>query len=338
MTLLPLVEKLARFINEKRPLFAFVMLAIIPIVGTVGYMLVEGWSVFDALYMTTITMTTIGYGETHPLSYNGRIFTIAFIIVGVGIAAYSLSILVEALLRPELISNSILKRKLRKMNNHYIICGYGRSGSRIARELRDLGKPFVIVEQNAGLLESLNEEGYVAIIGDATNEEILLKAGIERAKGIAISLDSDAANIFVALTARGMNPQLYIVARADDYSSQSKLKRAGADAVLSPQEIGAVRMTHMLLQQNVIDSFELVTRRIALDVSVKELQIADHPQFIGKTIDDLHLQQRFNVIVFALKLPDETVQFPAQASTILERGMTLILAGVSDDVMRLTIA
>ncbi|MCU0425382.1 MAG: potassium channel protein [Candidatus Kapabacteria bacterium] len=338
MTLLPIVEKLARFINEKRPLFAFVMLAIIPIIGTAGYMLVEGWSMFDALYMTTITMTTIGYGETHPLSHNGRIFTIVFIIVGVGIAAYSLSILVEALLRPELISNGILKRKLRKMNHHYIICGYGRSGSRIARELRSLGKPFVIVEQNASVLNSLSNEGFIAVIGDATNEEILLKAGIERAEGIAISLDNDAANIFVTLTARGLNPDVYIVARADEFSSQSKLKRAGADAVLSPQEIGAVRMTHMLLQQNVIDSFELVTRRIALDVSVKELQVADYPQFIGQTIEQLRLVQRFNVIVFALKLPDETVQFPAQAKTVLEQGMTLILAGVSDDMMRLTIA
>ncbi len=338
MHLLPLAEKTARLVIDRKPWFALILLAVIPLVGTLGYMSVEGWSAFDALYMTMITMTTIGYGETHPLSHNGRLFTVAFIVVGVGIAAYSLSILVEALLRPELITNSISKRKLRMMDQHYIICGYGRSGSLIARELQELGKPFVIVEQNAAMAEDLRVKGIVAVIGDATNEEILQKAGIERARGLATSLDSDAANIFVTLTARGLRSDLYIVARADQYSSQSKLKRAGADAVLSPQEIGAVRMTHMLLQQNVIDSFELVTRRIALDVSVKELRMTDYPTFIGKTLTDLRLPERFHVIVLALKLPDETVQFPAQSQTILGADMTLIIAGVSDDLMKLAMA
>lgn len=335
MSILPIIEKLARLVLDKKPWFALLLLAIIPLLGTLGYMMVEGWNAFDALFMTMITMTTIGYGETHPLSHNGRIFTMGFIVVGVGIAAYSLTILVEALLRPELITNSILKRKLRTMEHHYIICGYGRSGSRIARELQDLGRPFIVVEQSPALAEELRSTGIPAVIGDATNEETLLKAGIERARGLATSLDSDAANIFVTLTARGLRSDLYIVARADNYSSQSKLKRAGADAVLSPQEIGAVRMTHMLLQQNVIDSFELVTRRIAVDVSVKEIRIAEYPEFIGKTIITLNLRERYNVLVFAIKLPDETVQFPAQTQTVLTAEMTLIIAGVSDDVMKL---
>jgi voltage-gated potassium channel len=337
MRFLPTIEKIARLLLEKKLRLALILLAIIPLAGTCGYMLVEDWSAFDALYMTMITVTTIGYGETHPLSMGGRMFTILFILFGVGIAAYSLTILVESLLRPELITNSINKRKLRAMHHHYIICGYGRSGSRIAKELQELGKQVVVVEQDGEKLTAIQAAGIVGIIGDATDEEILLKAGIERASGLATSLDSDAANIFVTLTARGLKSDLYIVARADQYSSQSKLKRAGADAVLSPQEIGAVRMTHMLLQQNVIDSFELVTRRIALDVSVKELRVSDYPEFIGQTIDSLRIRQRYNVIIFAIKLPDETMQFPAHADTVLDGAMTLIIAGVSDDVMKLSL-
>jgi voltage-gated potassium channel len=337
MRFLPTIEKIARLLLEKKLRLALILLAIIPLAGTCGYMLVEGWSAFDALYMTMITVTTIGYGETHPLSMGGRMFTILFILFGVGIAAYSLTILVESLLRPELITNSINKRKLRTMQQHYIICGYGRSGSRIAKELQELGKQVVVVEQDGEKLTAIQAAGIVGVIGDATDEEILLKAGINRASGLATSLDSDAANIFVTLTARGLKTDLYIVARADQYSSQSKLKRAGADAVLSPQEIGAVRMTHMLLQQNVIDSFELVTRRIALDVSVKELRVSDYPEFIGKTIDTLRIRQRYNVIIFAIKLPDETMQFPAHVDTVLDGAMTLIVAGVSDDVMKLSL-
>jgi voltage-gated potassium channel len=337
MRFLLTIERIARLLLEKKLRLALILLAIIPLAGTFGYMLVEGWSAFDALYMTMITVTTIGYGETHPLSMGGRIFTILFILFGVGIAAYSLTILVESLLRPELITNSINKRKLRKMQQHYIICGYGRSGSRIAKELQELGKQVVVVEQDGEKLASIQAAGIVGVIGDATDEEILLQAGINRASGLATSLDSDAANIFVTLTARGLKADLYIVARADQYSSQSKLKRAGADAVLSPQEIGAVRMTHMLLQQNVIDSFELVTRRIALDVSVKELRVSDYPDFIGQTIDTLRIRQRYNVIIFAIKLPDETMQFPAHADTVLDGAMTLIIAGVSDDVMKLSL-
>jgi voltage-gated potassium channel len=328
-------EKTVRHLLNNKLRLALLLLSIVPMIGTLGYMLVEGWGFFDALYMTVITMATIGYGEVHPLSYAGRAFTIGFIIVGTGIVAYSLTILVEAIVRPELITQSITKRKIRSMENHYIVCGFGRSGSRIAKELTTIGKPFVVVESNEEAVEHFRQQGGIVIVGDATDEETLRQAGIERANGLVTSLDSDASNIFVVLTARGMNPDLYIVARADQSATPTKLKRAGADAVLSPHEIGAVRMTHLLLRQNVIDAFELVTGKISLDVSVKELRVADYPEFAGKRLETLHFRKRFNVIIFAVKFADETLQFPAHSETVLDTSMTLVVAGASEDVMRL---
>lgn len=331
---LPL-EKFIRLLLNNKLRLALLLLSIVPMIGTLGYMLVEGWHFFDALYMTVITMATIGYGEVHPLSQAGRVFTMGFIIVGTGIVAYSLTILVESVVRPELITQSITKRKVRSMENHYIVCGFGRSGSRIAKELGNIGKPFVVVESNEAIVEHFRAQGGIVVVGDATDEETLLQAGIERASGLVSSLDSDASNIFVVLTARGMNPTLHIVARADQNTTQTKLKRAGANAVISPHEIGAMRMTHLLLQQNVIDAFELVTGKISLDVSVKELRVADYPEFAGKRIESLHLRKHFNVIVFAVKFADEMLQFPAHSDTVLDSSMTLIIAGASEDMMRL---
>jgi voltage-gated potassium channel len=334
------LEDRVRLVLDSQLLLALLLLAIVPMLGTLGFMLVEGWGMFDGLYMTIITMSTIGYGEVHPLSKAGRAFTIGFIIVGTGIVAYALTIVVEKILRPEFITRRIHQRKLRAMRHHYIICGYGRAGARIAAELRSLGKPFVVVESNEDILKTFREQntaqqGGIAVVGDATDEAVLQEAGIDRANGLVATLDTDAANIFATLTARGLHPNLYIVARAEHASAQSKLLRAGANAVLSPQEIGAVRMTQMLLQQTTLDTFEIVTQKIALDVVVEELPVSKYAGFQGKSLETLQLPKRFNVIILAVKYADETVQFPAQADTVPDAGMTLVVAGASEEVIRL---
>lgn len=334
------LEDRVRLLLGNQALLALFLLAIVPMLGTLGFMLVEGWEMFDALYMTIITMSTIGFGEVHPLSRAGRMFTIGFIIVGTGIVAYALTIVVESVLRPEFITRRIHQRKLRSMRHHYIICGYGRAGARIAAELHALGKPFVVVDSNEDILKPFREhggmkQGGIAVVGDATDEAILQEAGIDRANGLVAVLDTDAANIFATLTARGLHPNLYIVARAEHASAQSKLLRAGANAVLSPQEIGAVRMTQMLLQQTTLDAFEIVTQKIAMDVVVEELSVSKYAGFVGKSLETLQLPKRFNVIILAVKYADETVQFPAQADTVPDAGTTLVVAGASEDVMRL---
>jgi voltage-gated potassium channel len=329
------IERLARILLGNQLLLALMLLAIVPMFGTLGFVLVEGWGIFDALYMTIITMATIGYGEVHPLSHAGRTFTMVFIVVGTGIVAYALTIVVEAIIRPEFITHRILKRKLLAMKNHYIVCGFGRAGRRIAQELHALQKSFVIVEQDEESVRAFREQGGVVVIGDATDEATLQAAGIERASGLVACLDSDAANIFATLTARGLQPSLYIVARAEQNAAQSKLLRAGANAVLSPQEIGAVRMTQMLLQQNMLDSFEIVTRKMALDIAIEELAVSKYPRLAGMRVETLQLRKRFNVIILAVKFADETLQFPAQSETMLDADTTLILAGASEDIARI---
>jgi voltage-gated potassium channel len=221
------------------------------------------------------------------------------------------------------------------MKNHYIVCGFGRAGRRIAQELHALQKSFVIVEQDEESVRAFREQGGVVVIGDATDEATLQAAGIERASGLVACLDSDAANIFATLTARGLQPSLYIVARAEQNAAQSKLLRAGANAVLSPQEIGAVRMTQMLLQQNMLDSFEIVTRKMALDIAIEELAVSKYPRLAGMRVETLQLRKRFNVIILAVKFADETLQFPAQSETMLDADTTLILAGASEDIARI---
>lgn len=328
------LEQALRLLLGNKLWLALMLLAIVPMMGTLGFMTVEGWGMFDALYMTIITMSTIGFGEVHPLSHMGRVFTMLFIVVGTGTVAYALTIVVEAIIRPEFINHRILYRKLRSMQHHYIICGYGRAGARIAKELQSEGKQFVVVDMDDSKIKTFREQGGIVVVGDASDETVLQEAGIGRAKGLVASLNSDAANIFVTLTARGINPNLYIVARAEQYAAQSKLLRAGANAVLSPQEIGAVRMTQMLLQEHVLDAFELVTKKIALDVAVEEIELAMYPKFAGRRIESLQLPTEFNVIILAVKFQDETLQFPAQADTLLQREMTLILAGASGDIER----
>ncbi|TAE23994.1 MAG: potassium channel protein [Candidatus Kapaibacterium sp.] len=338
----PIVRSLVRWSERtisvllgNQLLLALLLLAIVPMLGTTGYVLIERWNLFDALYMTIITMATIGFGEVHPLSHAGRAFTMAFIVVGTGIVAYALTIVVEAILQPEFITKRILHRKLRTMEQHYIVCGFGRAGARIAQELRTAEKSFVVIDMNEIAIKTFRTHGGIALVGDATDEGVLHEAGISRAKGLVTSLPTDAANIFVALTARGLNPSLYIVARAEQSTAKSKLLRAGANAVLSPQEIGAVRMTQMLLQENIVDAFEIVTRTNTLDLAVEEFSVRDFPVWWGKSITALQFPERFRVVILAVKNADESVQFPALPETLIESSMTLILTGENEQLARL---
>jgi len=324
-----------RLSYEGRLTGVLIALFLLPLSGTLGYMLIEGWDWFDAFYMTVITITTIGYKEVHPLSPAGRIFTVVFVFFGVGTALYALNVLAQTLLQTQRFLQRVTLRKVMRLANHYIICGGGRTGTRIASELQRLGKPYVLIERQEAAVRQLRQQGFLAIEGDATQEEVLKVANIEKAAGLVTVLPHDADNVFVVLTAKGLNPQLHIVARAEYASAEARLKRAGADMVVSPYEIGAVRLAYLLLQKSLIDTFELVTKQIVMDVHVQEVQItADHP-FVGKTLRALDLTNRYRVIVLAMKLPDERIEFPPDPNVELQQGATLIIAGTEPQIRRL---
>ena len=216
-------------------------LATLLFLGSLGYVLIEGWSFFDALYMTITTLTTVGYGEIHPLDQAGRAYTMVLILAGVGVMLYIVGALARVVVEGEIqaaLGKRKIRRRVQKLKDHYIICGYGRLGKIIARQLSNAGISLVVVESDPEVIAKVEAQGYTFIAGDATREEVLLEAGIERAKGLVAVLHSDAGNVYITLTARSLNPRLFIVARGEEPGSQQKLLRAGADKVESPYEMG----------------------------------------------------------------------------------------------------
>lgn len=310
-------------------------LFVVPIFGTVGYMVIEGWNLMDSLYMSVITLSTIGYREVNPLNTAGKIFTMIFIILGVGTAFYSFTLIAETVVESGIILKKIIQLRIRRMEHHYIVCGYGKTGKRIVKELLGFGKKFVVIEIKELATTELRELNLPFLVGDASSEELLLKAGIDKAAGLVTALDTDAANVFVTLTARTLNDNLHIVARAEEISTESKLKKAGANAVLSPYEIGAQRLTHLLMQQNFVDSFELVTKKISVDISVVEFNIVQNHWICGKTLSELCIRQEFNAIIIALEKPTGEIEFPPNPKTQLIPGMIITAAATSADLIKL---
>lgn len=320
---------------ENQVVLVVLSLLLLPIIGTVGYMLVEGWGWFDALYMSIITITTIGYEEVQPLSPAGRWFTMVFVFLGVGVGFYALTTLAQTLLQSRRFLQKTAIRKVKKFSQHYIICGAGRVGKRVATELSRIGKPYVLIEKEESVVGELLREGFIVIFGDATQEEALLQAQILKADALVAVLPHDSDNVFTVLTARGLHPSLHIVARAETAQAERQLIRAGASAVVSPQEIGATRLTYLLLRRSLVDIFTLATRRIALDVQVAEIGIDEHHPFVGQTLQELQLTQKYQVIVLAVKSPDDTISFPPDSRRPLLSGTVLIIAGTAERLQRL---
>jgi len=243
---------------RKRLILSVVLIVLIVSFGTAGYMGIEGWNYLDSIYMTIITMTTVGFKEIHDLSFNGKLFTIILIIGGVGTALYALSTGAKLVLEGELqeiYGRKRLEKKLKELKNHYIICGHGRMGKIISRELKGKNSSLVIIEKRTEILEE--KEDILILEGDATKDDILKKAGIEKAKCLISVLPTDAENLFVVLSARVLNPALFIVARASEEGSEQKLLRAGADRVVSPYHIGGLRIAHTVLKPAVVDFIEI---------------------------------------------------------------------------------
>jgi voltage-gated potassium channel len=277
--------------------------------GTIGYVIIEEWSFFDALYMTIITLTTVGYEEVHHLSNSGKIFTIFLVLSGVGVIFYALGVAARVLIEGEIrevFGRSKLNKRIQNIKDHYIICGYGRMGMIISKEMIQYKAPFVVIEN---LSETITDVDMLFIRGDATQDSVLKEAGIERAKGLITVLPSDAANLYVVLSARGLNPNLKIVARAGEEGSHQKLLRAGADNVISPYHIGGLRIAHTLLKPSVVDFIEFVTKSSNLEIQIEEVRVKNDSGFIGQTLDECGLRKKLTVIIIAIKRESGDMEF-----------------------------
>jgi voltage-gated potassium channel len=316
--------------DELRKKLIQVLLLIVLIItfGTAGYMVIEGWNFLDSVYMTVTTLTTVGYREVHELSVRGRIFTILLIVGGVGTMLYALSTGAKVILEGELrdiFGRKKLEKKIRDLSNHYIICGYGRMGKIISRELKGEKVKFVVIEKDSGCLEE--KEDCLFLVGDATRDNILKEAGIERAKGLITVLPGDAENLFVVLSARGLNPNLLIVARAVDEDAEQKLLRAGATKVVSPYHIGGLRMAHTVLKPTVVDFIEFATKSGNIELQMQEISIVESSRLVGLTMEECGIGKDLGIIIVAIKQPTGDTKFSPTFQSTVKAGDTLIALG-----------
>lgn len=306
--------------------------------GTYGYMLLEGWSFIDSLYMVAITMTTVGFGEVQPLSANGRLFTIGIMLLGVGVFAYGFGTFFEYVLTADVADTLRRRRVLReieKLKNHIIVCGYGRVGKSAVASLRKSGRDIVIIEIDEKLIQLAKEEGLLVVEGDASRDDVLTEAGILRAWGTIICTGEDSLNLFIVLSARSLNKSLYIVSRSVDAENEKKMRRVGADRVVSPYQIGGKHMANIIIRPHVTDFFDVVTLEGGIELWIEELKIELGSPLIGKTVGEANVRQQTGVTLVAL-LPHtgEDALIP-QANTLLHANDELIVLGTREQLAKL---
>jgi len=319
--------------------FSLLSLLVVFAAGTFGYTLIEGWPLFDSLYMTVITLATVGFREVAPLSDAGRAFTILLIVFGAGIIAYAIGSMIQILVEGQVLKvlgRKKLEKQIAKLSGHYIICGYGRIGAMIAREFSARPKPFVVVENDPEVCERLASEGHLFVRGNATDDETLLAAGIERAQGLITAVTSDTENVYITLTARGLKPDLFILARAGEENSEVKLLRAGASKVVSPYIIGATRMAQAILRPSVVDFIEIATGAQNVELQLEEIRIAASSRLIGKTLLTSGIRKEIGVIIVGIKRSGRMLFNPAPDSE-MQDGDILITLGEPNAVRQLEI-
>jgi voltage-gated potassium channel len=313
---------------RKKVILTIALIFLIISFGTVGYMVIEGWNFLESFYMTIITLTTVGYGEVHKLSDAGRFFTIALIVGGVGTVFYALSTGAKIMLEGELqalFGRQRLEKRIREMKDHYIVCGYGRMGRIICRELREEKVPFIVVEKKRDILEE--KKDFLIFEGDATNDEVLKEVGIDKAKGLISVLPTDAENLYVVLSARGLNPRLQIVARAGEEGSEQKLLRAGADRVVSPYHIGGLRIAQTILKPAVVDFIEFATKSGNIDLQMEEIYLTEDSKLVGRTLDECGFGRELGIIIVAIKQGSGDMRFNPTFRSTVKAGDTLIALG-----------
>ena len=317
---------------------SIVVLLVLVSIGTAGYITIEGWRFLDSLYMTVITLATVGFTEIHPLSDAGRIFTMLLIVFGVSVIGYIVGSLAQIMFEGQfqrIFGRKKVEKKIDALRDHYIVCGFGRIGTLICKEFAAKPLPFVVIERSADIMPKLEEDGYLYIHGEATDDETLLKAGIKRAKGLISVVASDTDNVYITLTARELNPDLYILARSGEEGSEIKLKRAGASKVVSPYMIGGNRMAQAILRPNVVDFIEIATGREHLELQMEEIMIPPDSGFVGHNLVSSGFRRETGAMIVGIKKADGEMVFNPESHTKIGGHDTLIVLGEPSAINKL---
>lgn len=316
--------------NPNILLRSIVGLVSVIILGTLGYMFIEHWSFLDGLYMTVITISSIGYGEVHKLSDAGRIFTMFLIFFGFGVVGYVLVAASRLIIEGEvqkIFTRRRFMKAIEKTKDHFIVCGFGRMGAFVCQQFHARGIPFVVVENDQETQLKIMEAGYFLSPGDATQEKVLSGANIKSARGLVSVLNSDAANVYVVLTARELNANLEIIARAGEEGASKKLVRAGANRVISPYQVGGMRMVMAILKPEVMSFLEVAMDYRDLNIEIEEIKVMDGSAYAGKSLIDTDIRKDLNLIIIAVKKPNGKMVFNPGPNTVIEENDTLIAMG-----------
>jgi voltage-gated potassium channel len=314
----------------RRLLIPVIILATLIVAGVLGYRFIEGWPLIDSLYMVVITLSTVGFREVYPLNTAGKLLTMFIIVSGVGTAVYTLGQLVELIVEGEIVGfrrKRRMDRIITDMRNHYIICGFGRVGHQVAHELKADKKSFVVIDSKPETAKELGELNIPHIIGDITSDEKLEEAGIRAAKGIIACADSDTANVFVTLSARSLNPKLFIVARASQKESEEKLKKAGADKVISPYFIAGRRMASMAMMPVAVDFLDTVMHSEHLELNLGEFKVEEGSQLKEKTLGEAKIRQNSGAYILSIRKMMGNFVLQPVADTKVEQGDVLVAIG-----------
>jgi len=315
----------------RRVRIGLVALALVLVVGTVGFLLF-GFGPLDALFQTVITITTVGFNSPHPLDAGSKAFTIVLILVGVGTALYTFSAVLELLIEGhmrDLVRRRRMERDIDRMSEHVIVCGWGRVGREVAQFLANAGRDVVVVDRDP---ERLRQVPFASVAGDVTDDEILHLAGIDRAATLVAALDTDADNLYVTVASKSMRPDIQIIARARNESSEPKLVRAGADRVVNPQQLGGDRMAAFVVQPHVVDFVDVVMHDGTLEFRLEELAVSATSPLAGNSLRSAHLRDRTGALVLAIRRPDGSFVTNPSPESVIEAGDVLISVGTAEQL------
>lgn len=315
------------------------MLVTLVMVGAVGFHWLEGLSLFESLYLTTVTLATVGYGDIVPKTPAGRTFAMMLMLIGVFTVFYAMTALIRVVVSGELRTNLgriQMERALGTVKDHIIVCGYGRMGRLVCREFSRAGLPFVVIDKDAEAVRDFQANYGLAIVGDATSDEELRHAGIERARALITVMASDADNLYTTMSARLLNSKIYIVARMEDPEAEKKLQRAGANRIVSPYQIGGMRMAQAVLRPAVVDFIDIATKKEHIELQMEEATIVPHSPLAGIALRDCKLLAELHVLVMAIKKASGHMHFNPKGETVMEVGDTLVAIGHQEQLDKLS--